>query len=195
MGRHSSRNQTHFYRSLFGWVGLWVMVGLTAGVGVWFLVTTLGGGEAPTLAAGEQSAKSDRTAEAVAETEPAPEPDPSVSGLRVAKEDKTAPASATSREETPELVTKGVTVQVLNGTMNSSAGEAMAKRLTELGFTVVAVEESSKVYSETTVLWSTDQGREAATALAENFDWLAEPKPSNLSDTVTFHVVVGADEG
>ena len=191
MGRHSSSNQTHFYRSLFGWVGLWVMVGLTAGVGVWFLVTTIGGGETPTLAVGEQQSHESSEAEPEAE----PEPEPSVSGLRVAKEDKTAPRASTSREKAPELVTDGVTVQVLNGTMNGGAGESMSKRLTDLGFTVVAVEESSKVYSETTVLWSTEQGRKAAEALAENFGWIAEPKPANLSDSVTFHVVVGADEG
>ena len=201
MGRHSAPDQSHFYRSLFGWVGIWVMLAVATAVGVWFLVSALGGDNVRSIAAGEPTG---------AREPAAAEPDPTVSGVRVAAEETSAPEEAepaekeadaattdgaASRDVKKELVTEGVTVQVLNGTMKPEAGQAMADRLTKLGYTVVAVEESSRVYSETTVLWSTDDGMKAARALADSFGWVAEAKPSNLSDSVTFHVVVGADEG
>jgi hypothetical protein len=153
------------------------------------LVGALGGEDPrPTVAV-------ERTAEETTD------PDPTVSGLRVAAEPDPTPTdepvsrpTSDPKEEPVKLITKGVTVQVLNGTMKSNAARAVADRLSSLGYSIVTVEESSRVYSETTVFWSTDASREAASALAEHFGWVAEPKPANLADTVSLHVVVGADE-
>ena len=190
MGRHSSPDQGHFYRSFFGWIGLWAMIAAVTGIAVWFVVGALGGPEAKNSVAAE------------APVEPIEEPEPTVQGSRVVNEpesDTETPAPDEASEDVGEdkdvkLITEGVSVQVLNGTTNAAAAQAMGDKLSGLGYSVVAVEESSRVYNETTVFWSTEASRDAAVALAERFGWLAEPKPANLSDTVSFHVVVGADE-
>ena len=192
MGRHSSPNQAPFYRSFMSWFGLWVLIAAVTGVAVWIFVGAVGGDDA------RQSIAAERTVE---ET---PDPDPTVSGLRVADESTPEPVETPEPRETrkpkrnknedTKLITDGVTIQVLNGTLNSGAAQAVADRLSGLGYTVVAVEESSRAYSDTTVFWSTDASREAAEALAERMGWLAQPKPANLAETVSFHVVVGADE-
>lgn len=91
------------------------------------------------------------------------------------------------------LITAGVTIQVLNGTNDPAAGEAMAAELTGLGFQVVTVETTSKPYKETTVYWSFPDAAKAAEALAAKRDWIADEKPANLADTVSLHVVVGSD--
>ena len=189
MGRRSSPDQGPFYRSFFSWIGLWAMIAAVTGIAVWLLVGAIGGGEP------QRSVASAPTAEEEAD------PDPTVSGLRVAAEPDPTPtedpverSTSEPKEEPVKLITKGVTVQVLNGTMKPNAALAVADRLSSLGYSIVTVEESSRVYSETTVFWSSDASREAATALAEHFGWVAEPKPANLADTVSLHVVVGADE-
>ena len=84
-------------------------------------------------------------------------------------------------------------IQVLNGTNDPAAGEAMAAELTRLGFQVVTVESTSKPYKETTVYWSFPDATKAAEALAAKRDWVADEKPGNLADTVSLHVVVGSD--
>jgi hypothetical protein len=155
-----------------------------AGVAVWFVVNTLAGdGVRP------QAVADDRETQAPEPTED-PETEPVVA---------TETPAPVETEEAPDddvkLITEGISVQVLNGTVQSDAGESMSTRLTDLGFSVVAIEESSRVYNETTVFWSTPEAEEAARALAERFGWLAEPKPENLSPDVSIHVVVGADEG
>lgn len=190
MGRHSSPNQGPFYRSFFSWIGLWAMIAAVTGIAVWLLVGAIGGGQPQ------------RSVAAGVDVDTPSKPEPTVSGLRVASEpdptpteERVARATSDPKEEPVELITKGVTVQVLNGTLKPNAGLGVADRLSSLGYSIVAVEESSRVYSETTVFWSTDASREAAVALAERFGWVAERKPANLSDTVSFHVVVGADEG
>lgn len=187
MGRHSSPDQGHFYRSFAGWIALWAVIAAVTGVAVWFIVGALGGPEAQRPIAAERN-RSDKEEM----------PSPKVSGARVAS--TTAPPSpaptATMDTEPDEskLITEGISIQVLNGTADPAAADAMAERLTELGFTVVAVEESSERYPQTTVFWSTDASQDAATALAESAGWVAEAKPGNLSPEVSLHVVVGADE-
>ena len=166
-----------------GWAGVWLTIAVITGVGVWLIVKTIGGPEvAPQPVRDTQEAESDPepTNEptddpvVVATTPPEPEPD--------------------ETKESTKLITEGITIQVLNGTLQPEAGQAMADRLTELGFTVVTVEESSQAYNATTVFWSTEASREAAESLAERFDWVSDPKPENLSSDVSLHVVVGADE-
>ncbi len=70
----------------------------------------------------------------------------------------------------------------------------MADRLASLGYQVVAVQGASKQYPITTVFWSTPESQAAAEALATRFEWVAQEKPANLSDSVSFHVVIGNDE-
>ena len=194
MGRHSSSDQGHFYRSFFGWIGLWAMIAAVTGIAVWFVVGALGGPEG----------KNSVAAEAPAPVETVEEPEPTVQGSRVVNESEAdtetpAPDEDSGAEDAGEdkgvkLITEGISVQVLNGTTSAPAAQAMGDKLSGLGYSVVAIEESSRVYNETTVFWSTEASRDAAVALAQRFGWLAEPKPANLSDTVSFHVVVGADE-
>lgn len=196
MGRHSSPNQGHFYRSFAGWVFLWAVIATVTGAAVWFIVAALGGPSAqrPVAAASDKNEKA--------------APAPTVSGIRIAAtpEPSETPEAAETPDPVPsatatqepseevELITEGISVQVLNGTAAPAAGQTMAERLAQLGFEIVAVEESSRGYDQTTVFWSSDATRDAATALAERHGWVAEPKPANLSDEVSLHVVVGSDE-
>ena len=187
MGRHSSPSQGHFYRSFAGWIFLWAVIAAVTGAAVWFIVGALGGPntQQPVAAAREKKER--------------PAPAPTVSGIRVAATPETPDPvpRATETEEPPEdveLITEGVSVQVLNGTPAPAAGRTMADRLTELGFAIIAVEESSRIYDQTTVFWSSAESRDAATALADRHGWVAEAKPANLSDEVSLHVVVGSDE-
>lgn len=181
MGRHSSPSQGPFYRSIAGWAALWVTIAVITGIAVWLTVTTIGGPEVTPTAATEPRETSE------------PEPEPTEEST----DDPVIVASVSPTPEetrTPELITEGVTVQVLNGTAQPDAAQTMADRLGGLGFTVVTVEESSRTYQETTVFWSSDASREAAEALAVRFGWVAGPQPGNLSTSVSLHVVVGADE-
>jgi len=194
MGRHSSPDQGPFYRSFLGWVGLWLMIAAVTGIGVWSLVAAIGGPDARRSVAAEAPPKDERSRP--------DRPAPTVSGARIATatpeiatpEIATPSPSPPKREKKPALVTDGVTVQVLNGTLEDAAAQALADKLGGLGYSVVAVEESSRLYSETTVFWSTESSRQPAQALADRFGWIAQPKPANLSTGVSLHVVVGADE-
>lgn len=191
MGRHSSPNQGPFFKSFFGWLGLWLMIAVVTGVGVWFVVAAIGGPEARRSVASEAPPPS---AEDTGEGSPVP----TVSGARITKKTPAAvtpsPTPAKERAQKSKLVTEGVTVQVLDGTTTPAAAQALADKLGRLGYSVVAVEESSRTYEETTVFWSLESSRDAAMALAERFGWVAEPKPANLSTGVSIHVVAGADE-
>ena len=99
-----------------------------------------------------------------------------------------------TKRKNVRLITEGVTVQVLSDPDTPEAGEAMAARLADLGYTIVTVESLSKKYKTTTVYWSFPQAQKAAEALAQKFGWNVDEKPRNLADTVSFHVVVGRDE-
>jgi hypothetical protein len=94
----------------------------------------------------------------------------------------------------PRLVTRGVSVQVLNATTTRRADERMAARLRRLGFRVPVTNPAAVLYERTTVFWSKRAGEQAAVALARRFGWRAAPKPRNLKASVVIHVVVGRDE-
>jgi hypothetical protein len=166
---------------------LWALIAVVAGVAVWFIVGALGGTSTQRpIAAGR-----DKEEKAV--------PAPTVSGARIAAATETPEPVPTPTETEPapeevELITEGISVQVLNGTAAPAAAQTMADKLSGLGFTIIAVEESSQAYPQTTVFWSTNASQDAAVALAERNGWVAEAKPANLADTVSLHVVVGADE-
>jgi len=164
------------------------MIAVVTGVGVWVAVNAIGGPDA------RRSVASEAPAEPKQEEAPAP----TVSGARITNETPAvstpSPAPTKERDEKTKLVTEGVSVQVLDGTASPTAAQSLADKLGGLGYTVVAVEEASRAYEETTVFWSTDASRSAAEALAERFGWVAVPKPANLSADVALHVVAGADE-
>lgn len=188
MGRHSSADQGHFYRSFAGWVMLWAVIAVVAGIAVWFIVGALGATDMQRPVAAERNEGDKEVA-----------PAPTVSGVRIVATPETPmPAPTPSEtEEAPkdvDLITEGISVQVLNGTADPAAARTMADELSGLGFTIIAVEDSSQLYPQTTVFWSTTASQDAAVALAERNGWVAEPKPVNLADTVSIHVVVGADE-
>ncbi len=100
----------------------------------------------------------------------------------------------TKEAEQVALITEGINVQVLNGTADTSADDAVAARLSGLGFRIEAIDDSSAAYARTTVFWSYPEAQKAAEALATRMGWIAKPKPENLSATVALHVVVGEDE-
>jgi hypothetical protein len=162
---------------------MWVVIAAITGIAVWFLVNALGGGGVETPAVAD-----DRETQA-----PEPTEEPGTEPV-VATETPTPVETEDVPDDEVRLITEGISVQVLNGTLQPDAGETMSGRLSDLGYTVVAVEESSQAYADTTVFWSTPEAEEAARALADRFGWVAEPKPENLSPEVSLHVVVGADE-
>ena len=183
MGRHSSPEQWPFYRSVAGWFLPWFMVAAVVGVALWVAIASLGGEEGASPVLSRDRSPSPRTV--VAPVQPstdAPEP----------KKDKPPKAEETEAPE-PELITEGITVQVLNASGTPGAEESIADELTSLGFEIEAVVDAAKIYEETTVFWSTNESKPAAEALAARFDWIVEGKPANLSMDVSVHVVVGQD--
>jgi hypothetical protein len=184
MGRHSSPDQGPFLRSLAAFILFWVFIAGVLGAAAWLAVDLIGGDEVK----GTPTAAESPTHRA--------SPSPKASELVIATPtpDKSEPEPVESETPKPELITDGITVQVLNGTSDLDADDRMADKLASLGFTIEAIEGSSKSYPQTTVFWSYPESEDAARALAERFGWLVQPKPANLSDTVAVHVVVGADE-
>ena len=92
------------------------------------------------------------------------------------------------------LVTRGITVQVLDAAGSDEAAARVARRLRRLGFDVVVVHDASVLYDRTTVFWSAPRFRTAAARLAARFGWRSHAQPDNLSRSVSLHVVVGRDE-
>ena len=186
MGRHSAGKKGPFYRSLVGWFLPWLLIAGVVAAAVWVLVMTLGGDETtdPTPAADESS--------------PAATPTPTETEVAVATptpvESETPEPDETRSDKPKPLITEGINVQVLNSTPDTSVDDAMADRLTGLGFTIEAIDDASRVYERTVVFWSYPEAEKAAKRLAARFGWDVETKPENLSDTVALHVVVGLDE-
>jgi hypothetical protein len=92
------------------------------------------------------------------------------------------------------LITKGVTVQVLNASGRGKTDNPVIDDLRELGYQIVAVNPAAKIYDKTTVFWSERSGKEASQALADHFDWKSGPSPNTLTSSVVTHIVVGRDE-
>ncbi len=182
MGRHSNPDQGPFLRSVAGFILFWVFIAGVVGAAVWLAVDLIGGDEVK----GNPTAQESPT--------PRSSPSPTKSDLVIATPTPEETKAQESPTPKPELITEGINVQVLNGTSDLDADDRMADRLAGLGFTIEAVEGSSKSYDETTVYWSYPEAEDAARALAERFGWLVDEKPANLSDTVAIHVVVGGDE-
>ena len=186
-GRHSSSTNWPYYRSLVAWFLPWMFVAAIAVTGVWVAVDALGRDaiEPPEPQAVSNGEDPQRDG---SDDGPAPDERPSPSP-------SATPAERPGSDDRvkPKLITRDVTVQVLNGTASPGLEQRMADRLDRLGFDVVSI-ESSTPYAQTTVFWSAPEFEAAATSLAERFGWAAAPKPANLSAEVSLHVVVGADE-
>lgn len=158
----------------------WLLIVVVVGVGVWMVVDYLD--------------RSKDEPQALVEETPSPEESTSVSITPTPEETTPSPKEEKPRPRNKKLITEGITIQVLNGTKDPEAGEAMAQRLRDIGFQVVAVEFSSTNYKRTTVFWSFPAAKQAATRLAARFEWDLDEKPGNLAATVSMHVVVGKDE-
>ena len=188
MGKHSSPEQGPFYRSFLAWLFPWILIGIFVLVAVWVAVDVVGKDDTtiPTARSSRSAPEEQRSSEPVVSETPVPvasaTPEPEVSD---------EPEDTGSSKP---LITRGITIQVLNGTASTEVDDRMADRLSSLGYEVVAVQGSSKQYPQTTVYCSFPDAREAAERLAEKFGWLVDAKPSNLSSTVDIHVVVGSDE-
>lgn len=169
-----------------GWFLPWALLGIVVGIVAWAGIEMVGGEEMdPPVATADRSPTPSEKPEAPRTESPSPvetaeeTPDPEPEGEAKVK---------------PKLITKDVTVQVLNATSNSSdADDMMADKLAKLGYEIVAVGGANRVYQETTVMWSFEESRPIARRLAERFGWTAASKPENLSTTVDIHVVVGDD--
>ncbi|MGH2695296.1 MAG: LytR C-terminal domain-containing protein [Actinomycetota bacterium] len=179
-GRHSSTQQGPFVWSVVAWLLPWVLIAAVAGVAVSIAVDALGRDalETPPPTAATES----------------PSPSPSPTRSPTAAPTRTTKSPSKPAETQVDLITEGITVQVLNATGSSSADDVMADRLASLGFEVISVDSAAGSYERTTVFWSYPDAREAAEALARRFGWVVQEKPANLSATVALHVVVGADE-
>ena len=186
MGRHSSDSQFGFYRSVLGWALPWLLIAAGVAIGIWVAVNALGTG-------------GDVDADPAAVGTPTDEPSPSEPREEPSPSRSPEPTPSRSPEPTAEpkpdekLITEGISVQVLNGTGDPDRDDAMASRLADLGFEVLSVGGASKAYAATTVFWSYPESKKAGEALARRFGWSVGPKPSNLSDEVAIHVVVGED--
>lgn len=196
MGKHSSGAQWPFYRSIIAWVLPWVILATVIVGASWATVRAIGGdelaaptpgrGSRPSVAASPSADPSpSEEAEETEEDADRPKKDPMRSKKQAEKKDDKKTGST--------LITKGISVQVLNGTSASSADDRMGDRLARLGFRVVALGRASVGYDETTVFWSYPEAKPAARALAKRFDWASGRKPGNLSTTVDLHVIVGKD--
>ena len=188
MGRHSSDNQFPYYRSMVAWFLPWAIMAAIAIAAVWVAVDTLGRDDVPIAAVDPTPTPTPEPATSTVEVTPTVQP--TVEPTRTKDPE---PKKTDEPDEPPELITEGVTAQILNGTNTPEADDLMADRLSRLGFEVVSIEGASKTYVSTTVFWSFPSAEKAAKALAERFGWVAEPKPDNLSSTVDIHVVVGQD--
>lgn len=194
MGQHSSAEQGPFYRSVVIWFLPWVVVAAIILFALWLIIKSFAGGPGATSSTGHDSSRpggggvaltpSPKKSAPAASSTPSPSPSPK-------KPVKPKP----SPKPTPvKLITSGITVQVLNPTSSATASQAMADRLAQLGYDVISVQPALGHYPRTTVYWATGRYRKAAEALAAKFGWRSGPKPANLSDAVSIHVVIGADE-
>ncbi len=194
MGRHSSPEQWPFYRSVAVWLAPWVLVTAVLVAALWIGLTAMMGEGAGAPHGRGAAAKAVPTQRATQRSTPSPQPSPTPTRER--RQGHATPSPRPTHERGHQggsLITKGITVQVLNGTGVTNLAQTWADRLTRLGFTVVAV-QTGLAEPHTTVYWATPKGKPAAKALAAHFGWRAAPAPPSLSSSVDVHVDIGADE-
>lgn len=205
MGKHSSPERLPFLRSVAGWALPWILIAavivVAAIVGVKMVK------EDPIRADGKVVAEADPEAD-----DPAPEPaeeetpeeEPEAEEPEGSKEPEEKPAKDDKAERQDEaepkpetevkgkLITRDIQVQVLNGTAESGVDDVMADKLARLGYTVVAVSPAAKGYPET-VVYYTGGSERIGELLSDRYGWKLEKAPSNLSNEVALHIVVGED--
>jgi hypothetical protein len=88
----------------------------------------------------------------------------------------------------------GVTVQVLNGVWVDGLAHRVAAQVRTAGYQVVAANTALGNYSASRVYYTAGHRADAA-AFRDRFPAFSrvEPAPSNLSDRVALHVVIGKD--
>jgi hypothetical protein len=88
----------------------------------------------------------------------------------------------------------GVTVQVLNGTIETGLASRLSPRVRAAGYDVVAANTALGSFSSSRVYY-TPGHRADAEAFRDRFPAFSrvEPAPANLSDRVALHVVIGRD--
>ena len=190
MGRHSTHQQTEFVRSAVMWFLPWVLAAVVGIGALWVAVDAALGGSGA-------SPDSDPAGRPAVGGDGSPTPDddlgspsPSPSPTPTPTQDR---SGGSKKKEKPELISDGVSIQVLNGTSSSEVDDAIADKLEGLGFEIVAV-NTWQATPATVVYWSTPDDQKAATLLADRFGWEAQPKPPELSSEVRLHVLIGADE-
>lgn len=190
MGRHSTHQQSDFFRSAFMWFLPWLLAAVVGIGALWIGIDAAFGGDAGSPA-------DEQPSRVAAAADPTESPDESPSGAEASptpdgSEGAVGERSKKKKKRDPKLEGKGVSIQLLNGTSLTDADDRVARDLEELGFEVVA----SNTWHATpgsVVYWSTPEDEKTAMLLAEEFGWDAQPKPSDLSSEVNLHVLVGAD--
>lgn len=191
-GRHSAGNELAFYRSAALWFLPWFLVAVVALTAVWIAVDALGN-----ETAGPLERSSDKAA-AAGDPSPSPSPTPTPE-MSPTPTPETSPTPSSSPSPKPaedkgdaELITDGVTVQVLNSTSDQGAEDALVKKLEDWGFEIFAV-NPYLVQEKSVVYWSSQDSKAAAEALADRLGWDAAAKPADLSSEVSVHLLVGND--
>src|SRR5918996_41215 len=173
-------------RSVLRWAFPWILIAVVAIAAVWFIVNAVGGRQ---IALEDGNPSGSSSPSATPETTPSETPTPKRSGSRPSPKPTRSP-----RGDGGELITDGVTVQVVNGTGGvEGAAASMADRLASLGYRVEAIVTGLTV-DQTAVYWSSESRREAAVALATHFGWASGPASPNLTRDVDIHVIVAPDE-
>jgi hypothetical protein len=194
MGKHSTHQQADFVKSTFMWFLPWLLAAVVGLGALWIAIDAAFGGDAdgpvdpPPQRGAAAGASSPTTSPSSVET---PEAEETASPAEP-EEGAGAPNEKRKKKGKKELISRGVPVQVLNGTSLPDADDRVARDLEELGFEIVAT-NAWHATPATVVYWATDNDEEAATLLAEKFGWSAQPKPEELSTEVRLHVLVGAD--
>ena len=194
-GRHSSDDQVAFYRSAFLWFLPWLVVGVVAIGAILIAIDALGNDPAPESASNRGDGGGAAAAPAHTETSEGEEvdlPDPPDEEPMEPEEEKKKKKNKDESEDV-ELITDGISVQVLNGTSEDSLDDEWADKLEGLGFEIAAVNPYVST-DKTVVYWSTTEAHDAAEALADKFEWVAEAKPEELSTEVDIHLYLGPDE-
>ena len=190
VGRHSAGDQTAFYRSAALWFLPWFLVAVVALGALWIAIDAVSnfvGGEEAAPPPKKDAAVAADTPRPTESEEASPTPEPS-------EESSSEPADQKKKKERKkeELITEGISVQVLNGTAEDDADDRLADELAALGFEIEAV-NPYLTRPDSIVFWSSEESKAAAEALADHLGWPAAPKPADLSSEVSIHVIVGAD--
>jgi LytR cell envelope-related transcriptional attenuator len=191
MGRHSTGDQTSFYRSAALWFVPWAVGGVVAIAALWIAVDALGNVNLPDLPSDIKKEQDKGPGAAAAKSSPSPSPTASPSSSP-----SPSPKESSAPDKKPKeakLVTEGVSLQVLNGTTSDEVDDAIADQLEVLGFEVVAVNPYPPT-PNSIVYWSSPEAQAAGEALAERLEWKSAFKPSELSSEVDLHVYIGEDE-